>query len=107
MKLFVNFICNDTKCKILCLFLFQINIDDCTSLPCLRAGTCIDLINGFICECPLPYKGDNCSLLPCDISPCENEGICYNDIDLINTTRGYFCDCVTGFEGKYGFGFIF
>ena len=77
------------------------NIDECQSNPCLREGRCIDLINGFICECLVPYKGDNCSLLPCDTAPCENGAICYDDVTFNYTTQGYFCDCVLGFTGKY------
>lgn len=29
------------------------NVDDCWSQPCLNGGSCMDLINDFICHCPL------------------------------------------------------
>lgn len=28
-----------------------INEDDCLSQPCMHAGTCVDEINGYKCEC--------------------------------------------------------
>lgn len=29
------------------------NVNDCWSLPCLNGGSCMDLINDYICHCPL------------------------------------------------------
>lgn len=29
------------------------NVDDCWLQPCLNGGSCMDLINDFICHCPL------------------------------------------------------
>lgn len=29
------------------------NVNDCWSQPCLNGGSCIDLINDYICHCPL------------------------------------------------------
>lgn len=29
----------------------QINIDECSSTPCLNGAKCIDLPNGYDCEC--------------------------------------------------------
>ncbi|XP_022110416.1 sortilin-related receptor-like isoform X2 [Acanthaster planci] len=32
----------------------------CESSPCLNGGTCVDVINGFSCECPPGYLGRIC-----------------------------------------------
>lgn len=29
------------------------NVNDCWSQPCLNGGSCMDLINDYICHCPL------------------------------------------------------
>lgn len=33
------------------------NIDECISNPCLNQGTCIDGVNGYTCQCTLPFTG--------------------------------------------------
>lgn len=35
-------------------------IDECFSNPCLNGGTCVDQVNGYVCNCRLGYKGNNC-----------------------------------------------
>ncbi|CAK8688751.1 unnamed protein product [Clavelina lepadiformis] len=37
------------------------DINDCASNPCENGGTCIDRIQGFECQCPPGYTGDNCN----------------------------------------------
>lgn len=32
--------------------------NECLSAPCLNAGTCRDLVNGYECACPAEYKGE-------------------------------------------------
>ena len=34
--------------------------DECLSNPCRNGGQCIDLINGYRCECGTNYSGKNC-----------------------------------------------
>ena len=41
-------------------FLFVTDINECSSDPCRNGGNCTDLINGFICKCPQPWKGKLC-----------------------------------------------
>jgi len=36
------------------------NEDECSSNPCRNNGRCIDLINGYRCECRTGYSGINC-----------------------------------------------
>lgn len=33
------------------------NIDECASGPCLNQGVCLDLDNGYTCQCSLPFTG--------------------------------------------------
>ena len=35
-------------------------MNECFSEPCLNGGTCIDLINVYICECAIGFAGDYC-----------------------------------------------
>ena len=36
------------------------DIDECASDPCYNGGTCSDLVNKFVCSCPLGYGGVRC-----------------------------------------------
>lgn len=38
------------------------DIDECNSDPCLHNGTCIDIINGYSCQCKNDSRGDNCEI---------------------------------------------
>lgn len=44
------------------------DIDECAGGPCKHGGTCIDLIGGFRCECPLEWTGDVCQV---DVNECN------------------------------------
>lgn len=33
------------------------NFDECDSNPCLNNATCIDGVNGYICQCLAGYSG--------------------------------------------------
>lgn len=38
----------------------MLDINECSSNPCWNNGSCIDLVNGYVCECPAPWKGKLC-----------------------------------------------
>ncbi|KAI8515698.1 hypothetical protein Bbelb_065110 [Branchiostoma belcheri] len=73
----------------------EAHVDECSSSPCHNGGICRNLINGYSCDCPSGWTGDNCQsdVDECSSSPCHNGGICRN---LIN---GYSCDCPSGWTG--------
>ena len=37
-----------------------LDIDECASAPCQNGGTCVDVINAYICNCAPGYEGENC-----------------------------------------------
>jgi hypothetical protein len=42
------------------IFLFRLDINECSSDPCKNGGTCKDLVNAYECTCAAGYDGDNC-----------------------------------------------
>ena len=46
------------------LFLFdffcRIDVDECSSNPCLNGGCCTDQVNGYACSCQPGYAGAQC-----------------------------------------------
>lgn len=40
---------------------FLIDVDECVSQPCQNNGSCIDLINGYQCNCTNMFNGMTCT----------------------------------------------
>ena len=38
-----------------------LELDECVSHPCANNGTCIDLENGFLCQCLPEWNGTLCT----------------------------------------------
>ena len=36
--------------------------DECSSNPCLNGGTCVDQVNGYLCNCTDAYTGPRCNI---------------------------------------------
>ena len=79
----------------------QYETNECLSNPCNNNGECIDLINGWACNCKSGYQlFDNCAVIQdaCfDNVKCLHGGTCEN---------GYFgydftCKCQEGFKGEF------
>ena len=69
----------------------------CRKSPCQNGATClVDILAGYICQCPPGYSGNKCEIQvdECASNPCQNSGSCS---DLINN---YACKCANGFYGK-------
>jgi hypothetical protein len=43
-------------------YLVVVDLDECSSSPCENGGTCTGMVGDFFCECPIEYKGKNCSI---------------------------------------------
>lgn len=79
----------------------QENIDDCAAFPCGHAGTCIDGINNYTCNCTgSGFTGPSCQE---DINECNSTNKpCHpiNTAQCINHDGFYQCVCKQGFNGK-------
>ena len=42
------------------LYLYDLDIGECSSLPCQNNGTCVDEINRFSCNCTSAFSGFFC-----------------------------------------------
>jgi len=72
-------------------------INICHKSPCQNGATClVDILAGYICQCPPGYSGKKCEINvdECASNPCTNSGTCS---DLIND---FACECVPGYSGK-------
>ena len=74
--------------------------DNCRTNPCQNGGTCIDLYDNYICQCPKNWEGVTCGL---DVNECAQfagtELGCQNGAKCINTPGSYQCQCVNGYQG--------
>lgn len=75
----------------------EIDIDECSTNPCLNGGTCHDHINSFKCSCQMGFTGTRCqtNIDDCESSPCRHGGSCHDAI------AGYACECAPGFSGLF------
>lgn len=74
----------------------DLDINECDPNPCANGGSCTDLINRYICDCPAPFGGMNCeedTVDECASNPCRNGANC---TDLVG---GFECVCEPGFTG--------
>lgn len=67
----------------------EVNINDCSPLPCNNGGTCIDKVNDFDCQCVAGFDGKTCNnnIDDCNPNPCHNSGKQNSIYTYIPTTR--------------------
>ena len=74
----------------------KVPIVDCSSDPCNNGGSCIDVDNHFICNCPPGWYGAICDkeVIKCSSNPCSDNGECEDK------ENEFFCKCKTGWKGE-------
>ena len=72
------------------------DIQECLKMPCMNEGRCIDLEDGFRCECPPAYTGEYCQS---DANECERGNPCQHEGTCLTTHGSYRCRCKEGWKG--------
>ncbi|XP_066158935.1 cubilin [Euwallacea fornicatus] len=74
--------------------------DECASNPCNHGAACLDIYNGFICQCPKGWEGNTCDI---DINECTRfigtDLGCLNGGTCQNLPGSYQCQCTNGWTG--------
>ncbi|XP_066255144.1 cubilin [Euwallacea similis] len=74
--------------------------DECASNPCNHGAVCLDMYNGFICQCPNGWEGATCDI---DINECTRfigtDLGCQNGGTCQNLPGSYQCQCTYGWTG--------
>lgn len=47
--------------------LLSLDVDECSSDPCLNGGSCVDLVGNYSCICVEPFEGPQCETGSCII----------------------------------------
>ena len=50
------------------MFCLLVDIDECSSDPCMNGGNCSDDVNSYICDCVPGYSGEGCEIGMCYIT---------------------------------------
>ncbi|KAF5295928.1 hypothetical protein FQR65_LT10359 [Abscondita terminalis] len=74
--------------------------NECASSPCKNGGTCQDLFNGYVCQCPDEWEGPTCDK---DTNECARfagtDLGCQNGATCVNKIGSYECLCSHGWFG--------
>jgi len=84
----------------------ETNFDECASNPCANGGLCIDLVNGYMCNCTNNYISSHCSISLDETcfgrrNTCQHNGTC-----LLTSPNLYVdqpkteCQCRDGYSGE-------
>ncbi|NXD11879.1 CUBN protein, partial [Nothocercus nigrocapillus] len=92
----------NSKVSLVCARLETIGRKACTSNPCQNSGTCVNLLDGFLCLCPSNWQGLLCSV---DVNECQiYAGTalgCQNGATCVNTPGSYSCSCTADTYGTH------
>ncbi|XP_064644652.1 cubilin-like [Lineus longissimus] len=80
----------------------KLSSNECQNQPCQNGGTCVDLYNGYICQCPDAWEGKTCNT---DVNECARfagtDLGCQNGATCRNTRGGYTCTCTADWFGVH------
>nr|CAD7258850.1 unnamed protein product [Timema shepardi] len=74
----------------------EININECTLMPCPEDRVCVDGVNTRDCRCMDGFSGDNCTMDVdmCVSNPCKHNGTCHS------VGGDYTCLCPAAWTGR-------
>ena len=49
----------------------SLDINECSSQPCLNGGRCVDAVNGYTCDCVQGWDGVHCDIGKLRLSSCR------------------------------------
>ncbi|XP_022108062.1 sushi, von Willebrand factor type A, EGF and pentraxin domain-containing protein 1-like [Acanthaster planci] len=67
----------------------------CSATSCLNGGTCMELLQSFLCECPAGLTGEHCQT---DVIDCQQDS-CFNGGTCVDELNGFSCTCAAGYQG--------
>ncbi|XP_022082655.1 sushi, von Willebrand factor type A, EGF and pentraxin domain-containing protein 1-like [Acanthaster planci] len=73
-----------------------IDVNECESSPCPQEAACVDLIDGYRCECLPGYEGVTCQ----NVDDCRNH-LCINGATCTDGLMSYVCVCDPAYEGTH------
>ncbi|XP_038050781.1 sushi, von Willebrand factor type A, EGF and pentraxin domain-containing protein 1-like [Patiria miniata] len=74
-----------------------IDVNECASSPCDHQATCVDLIDGYRCDCPPGYEGVHCQN---NTDDCLDHQ-CTHNATCVDGLLGYVCVCDPAFQGTF------
>jgi len=74
-----------------------LDINECSSSPCVNDGTCLNQVNAYQCVCTPSWTGVNCEM---DANECDlGLDNCHANADCTNTVGSFTCACREGYRG--------